>query len=63
MNNLLFKQPLHIDEVKDTFELSEVSVLTTPNLYPLVKGLEILPCSTSLQKKHFPIKNKMDGEK
>ena len=62
MNKIIFDQPKHIDEVKAQFDITSVSILTTPNMYPLVKGIESVNLAKlTLQKKSFPIKRKMDS--
>lgn len=63
MNKIIFDKPKSIDVVKEEYNISKVSVLTTPNIYPLVKGIEFAgDISFVLAKKRvFPIKRKMDA--
>ena len=61
-NTLLFSQPRHVTDVKEDFDLKDVSLITTPNLYPLVKGIEINKSSDEFQKRYFPVKRKMDDK-
>lgn len=62
MNQLIFDKPKTIEELKGQYNLSKVSLVTSANLYPLVKGIEYEgDASLTLMKKRvFPIKRKMD---
>jgi hypothetical protein len=63
MNRITFDQPKPIEEIKEQYDIRKVSVLTTPNLYPLVKGIEFSGNASFVlaKKKVFPIKRKMDA--
>lgn len=61
MPRITFDKPKAISEIKQQYDMKKVSVLTTPNLFPLVKGIEFdgdFP--RLLRKRAFPIKRKMD---
>ena len=63
MNKLLFDKPMHIDEVKERYDFGKVSVLTTPNIFPLVNGIEYSEKDFNLMKSRktsYPIGKKMD---
>lgn len=58
MNRITFPKPKHIDAIKVEYDMASVSIITTPNMFPLVKGIEF---KDTIQKKYFPIKRKMDN--
>ncbi|MFA6971376.1 MAG: phage minor head protein [Gallionella sp.] len=62
MNRILFDKPKHIDEVMTQFDLNKVSLVTKPNMYPMISGLETIamPASILQKRKAYPVKRKMD---
>jgi len=63
MNRITFDKPIHIDEVREHYDFKKVSLLTKPNLYPMIEGVEFSGnVSFVLEKRRvFPIKRKMDA--
>jgi hypothetical protein len=63
VNQLLFDKPKTIEELKTQYNIKMLSLVTSANLYPLVRGIEYegtLP-ATLEKKRDFPIKRKMDN--
>jgi len=63
MNRITFDKPKSIDLVKEEYDITKVSVLTTPNLFPLIKGIEFDGSASFIlaKKQPFPVKRKMDA--
>lgn len=49
---------MHIDEVKKQYDFRGGTILTTPNIFPMIKGI-VFP-DTLEKARYFPIKKKMD---
>ncbi len=62
MNRIVFDKPKHINEVMAQFDLKKVSLITKPNMYPLITGIETIaiPASIMQKRKSYPTKRKMD---
>jgi hypothetical protein len=63
MSRITFDLPQSMELVKERYNMSRVSILTTANIYPLVKGVEFKGDASFIlaKKKAFPIKRKMDA--
>ena len=63
MNRVLFEKPRTLEDIKEQYNIRKVSLVTSANLYPLVKGIEYEGNVTYVleKKREFPIKRKMDN--
>jgi len=63
MKSILFENPRHIDEIREKYDITKISIITTPNIYPMVKGIEFYSDKVVFleKRKAFPIKRKMDA--
>jgi len=63
MNRIIFDTPMHIEEVKKEYNLRRVSLYTTPNMFPLIKGVSFIGEAVDAieKRKAFPIRRKMDS--
>ena len=63
MNRITFEEPKSIEELKGQYNIKKVSLVTSANLYPLVKGIEYDGNIVHVleKKREFPIKRKMDN--
>lgn len=63
MNRITFTSPKNIDEVKSQYNIRKITLVTNPNSYPNIMGIEFEGLVSSIleKRKEFPIKRKMDN--